>query len=144
MNLSEICQKIKSLIAEIFTAHKELEEATETSYLKARNSVPLFVEAVKQVAPLTIKYYGRSLGYVGNKDLVWHEEFGIGVRISQKVEPLMISEGDFPVENLVTDVQYKLNSTLRNIQGKKAQVVQRTERLEQLIATLKEWEKESA
>lgn len=144
MKLNELCQKIRLLVAEIFSVHKELEENIETSHLKVRDSISLFVEAVKKVAPISIEHSGSHIGNVQRKYLVWHEEFGIGVQSQSQIKPLVIHEGDFQVEQLVKIVQSRLNHTLEQMQVKKSKTTQRIDQLEQLIVTLKEWERDSA
>jgi len=149
MNLSEVCQKIRSLIEAIFSEHKKLEEATENSQLKVRDALSLFVDAVKEVAPLAIEYSGNYLTQMSQKRFIWHEEYGIAMEFyspataSTQIEPLRIAKEDFQIESLVQSVQSKLEKTLREIRGKREQVVRRTEQLEQFIAMLEQWQKDA-
>ncbi len=147
IHLNELYEKIRALIDAIFTADKALEEATTDSYLKAQDALSLFVKVVKKVVPLKIKYSGASLGTVDDKQLVWHEEYGIAIEIRAKgslpnqVQPLEVSEGDFSIERLVLLVHHQLESTLNTILSRQKPVFERTKRLEEFINMLEQWEK---
>ena len=145
MSLREICQRITYLISSIFTADRELEEATTVAHLKARDSATLFIKAIKEkeVAALTIKHLKQSIGSVNDKILVWHEEYGIGVKQasdieSTDIEPLIISEDNFQTEQLISLIKSNLEQTLQSINSKKRQQLDRSEKLEQLIEILKQ------
>ena len=154
MSLAQLCQEIKSLIEKIFTAHQQFEkntgEATDTSESKAREAVNILTEFIKEkdIATLQLRYsQGRPLitSFKGNtKQVVWNRRYGLGIKSlnnnSLSIEPLVITEGDFPIEQLVKQIHTQLTNTLNTINKKNNDIAReankRIKELDQLIDCL--------
>ena len=168
MNLAQLCKEIKSLIREILIADQELEQATEqatnTSESKAREAVTLLTEYIKEeeIAALYLKYNqinnrvsSQVITFKNQKQfnnnpyiVVWDRSHGLGMQpVSGQTNPntirkLVITEGNFPVEQLVQTIHSQLNNTFNKIKKQNNEITQtanqRIRELDKLIDCLKE------
>ena len=151
MNPAQLCQEIKSLIEKIFTAHQHIEkntrEVTDTSESKAREAVNLLTEFIKEkdIAAVQLRY-SKGVNFIANfqgntKQVVWNRRYGLAIKFlknnSLSIEPLIITEGDFPVEQLVKQIHTQLTNTLNTINKKNNDIAReankRIKELDQLI-----------
>lgn len=167
MNLAQLCKEIKSLIREILIADQELEEAaeqaTKTSESKAREAVTLLTEYLKEeeIAALYLKYnkvnsnINPHILNFNQHRVVWDINHGLGIqpiafsrtrrrsRINPDVaEPLVMTQGNFPIEELVKTIHTQLKTTLNKIKNQNNDTTQkaneRIRELDKLINCLKE------
>ena len=154
MSLAQLCQEIKSLIEKIFTAHQHVEKntqkVTETSESKSREAVNILTEFIKEkdIAALQLKYSNEVIfiaNFQGNtKQFVWDRQYGLAIKSlnnnSLSIEPLVITEGDFPVEQLIKQIHTQLTNTLNAINKKNNDTAReankRIKELDQLIDCL--------
>ena len=154
MSLAQLCQEIKSLIEKIFTAHQHVEKntqkVTDTSESKAREAVKLLTEFIKDkdIAALQLKYSNEVIfiaNFQGNtKQFVWNRRYGLAMKSlnnnSLSIEPLIITEGNFPIEQLVKQMHTQLTNTLNTINKKNNDIAReankRIKELDQLIDCL--------
>ena len=149
MNSAQLCEEIKSLIQEILTAHNEKGHSTDTSESKAREAVSVLSEYIKNksIASLYLEYIinPQVILFKDNKyRVVWHKEYGLGMQPMlshtnpDTIEPLVITEGDFPIKQLVQQIHTQLTNTLNIIKNQKSNITKRVNEIDQLIDSLKE------
>ena len=149
MNLAQLCEEIKSFIQAILTAHNERENSTDTSEAKAREAVNVLREYIKYkgIASLHLEYFANPqiILFKNNEyRAVWHQEYGLGIQPfssgtnSNTIEPLVITEGNFPIEKLVKTIHTQLKSTLNIINNQKNSITKRANEIDKLIDCLKE------
>lgn len=137
MDIAQICHQIKARIASIFKLDRELAELTAIAHSKSREAVPLLREMVKEAAPLCLKY-GRT-GHIFSyqeKKIYWHSRHGLAISEDRPLEP---DEGkNYPIENLINSVYNELGLLIAQLENQKKSEAQRTEKLDAILAALKE------
>lgn len=141
MTFSEVCERIKQIIKEIFSAHKDLEEKLLVSSQKIHQSVNLLREGVKGVAGLVIKYYpySKSILKYQQQDIIWHEEHGLAIKMGNgEIKPFSVESGDFSVESLAANIKGHLEGTLNRINQQRTEAEKRSKELENAIKILQQ------
>ena len=149
MNSAQFCEEIKNLIQEILTAHQEKANFTDTAEAKAREAVNVLREYIKYkgIASLYLEYLNNPqiVRFKNNEQIVvWHKEYGLGMQpvLSQNnpntIEPLVITEGDFPIKQLVQQIHTQLTHTLSIINIQNNNLKKKSNEIDQLIDSLKE------
>ncbi len=140
MTFTEVCERIKQLIKDIFSSHKDLEEKLLVSSQKSHEAINILREGVKGVAGLVIKYYpSQKITIYQNQNIFWHEEYGLAIKMRNgEIRPFSVKSGNFSVESLADNIKASLESTLYKINEQRTEAEKRTKELEDAINILKQ------
>ena len=144
MTFTEVCERIKQVIKQIFSAHRHLEEKLLISSQKIHQAVNLLREGVKGVAKLVIKYYPYSKTILRHQqqEIFWHEEHGLAIKMDNgEIKPFSVESVDFSVESFASTVKGHLESTLNIINQQRTEAEKRTKEIENVINILEKFDK---
>lgn len=147
MNFSKTVEDIKTLIQDILRLDREYEEAVKISQNKSREAFQLLQESLKPVTSTYIKYYiGGSPNIIkvkqDNKEwtFIWNQEYGLQLQENPEANESNDEYGNYPIEELVSEIYTKLTITINNIKKQKNKEDERVQQLDKAIASLKDFQ----
>jgi hypothetical protein len=149
MNFSKTVEDIKTLIQDILRLEREYEEAVNISQNKSREAFQFLQESLKPVTSTYIKYYPK-IDSIKNKITVnqndkewtftWNQEHGLQLLKNPEANESNDKNGNYPIEELASEIYRRLQGTLNNISNKKAKEDERIQQLDKAIVSLKDFQ----